>query len=134
MSASNEHGGLGTPKHAADDILQLSLDKFRWKTSGQIDRVEDLFDDDLVFVHITGHVSSKREWIDELRSGRFVYNAIVPKEACVRFTGDSAVLTGKAIFSVTMGTHKGEYRLAFKETYVRRGATWKLAELLTSTY
>lgn len=63
----------------------------------------------------------KAEWIAELRSSRFVYNAIFPKEASVRFTGGSAVLTGKAVFAVTMGQHKGEYKLAFTETYVRRG-------------
>jgi hypothetical protein len=116
------------------EILALSLEKFHWKTTGQIDRVQELFDDELHFVHITGHVSSKAEWIGELRSGRFVYEHIEPKEASVDVKGDWATLTGKAVFDVAMGRHRGRYRLAFTETYVRKNGAWKLVELLTSTY
>lgn len=117
-----------------DEILALSLAKFGWKTSGQIDRVEDLFDDDLHFVHITGHVSSKAEWMEELRSGRFVYNRIEPRGASVAIEGDKATLKGRAVFTVTMGGHRGQFRLQFTEIYVRRASRWKLVELLTSTY
>lgn len=124
---------MTTPDVEAE-ILALSLAKFEWKTSGQIDRLEDLFDDALHFVHITGHVSSKAEWIAELRSRRFVYDRIEPKGATVTVDGDRATLNGKAVFDVTMGRHKGRYRLAFTETYVRRSDGWKLTELLTSTY
>ncbi|RVO69947.1 nuclear transport factor 2 family protein [Sinorhizobium medicae] len=118
----------------ARKILALSLAKFRWKTSGDIGRLGDLFDDDLHFVHITGHVSSKTEWIDELRSGRFVYESIEPKGASVETRGDEAVLTGRAVFTVRMGGHRGVYRLQFTQTYVRKDGGWKLRELLTSTY
>jgi hypothetical protein len=121
-------------KSVEDEILALSLAKFEWKTSGQIDRVEDLFDDDLHFVHITGHVSSKSEWIDELLSGRFAYERIEPQGASVVVEGDKAILTGRAIFTVWMGRHPGQFRLAFTETYIRRQRGWKLVELLTSTY
>ncbi|MCZ8352957.1 MAG: nuclear transport factor 2 family protein [Rhizobium sp.] len=114
--------------------MALSLAKFEWKTSGQIDRVEDLFDDELHFVHITGHVSSKSEWIDELRSGRFAYEHIEPKDASVTVDHSKVTLTGRAIFTVRMGRHSGQFKLAFTETYVRQRQGWKLVELLTSTY
>ena len=117
-----------------EEILALSLAKFQWKTSGQIDLLEDLFDDALHFVHITGHVSSKAEWIGELRFRHFVYNRIEPRGATVVVVGDTATLKGKAVFDVTMGSHNGQYRLAFIETYVRRPDGWKLTELLTNTY
>jgi hypothetical protein len=59
----------------------------------------------------------------------------VPKGATVkRISDDRAVLTGRAVFSVTMGGYKGEYRLAFTEAYVRKNGGWMLVELLTSTY
>ncbi|NKJ96228.1 DUF4440 domain-containing protein [Rhizobium leguminosarum bv. viciae] len=121
-------------RSAEEEIIALSLDKFRWKTSRRFDLVEALFDDDLHFVHITGHVSSKREWIEELRSGRFVYNRIEPRGASVAVEGDRATLRGKAVFTVTRGAHRGQYRLAFTEVYVRKPAGWRLVELLTSTY
>lgn len=47
-----------------------------------------------------GHVSSKREWIAELRSSRFVYETIEPKGASVAMKDGEAVLTRRAIFTV----------------------------------
>ena len=55
------------------EIFNLSKDKFRWKTEGKIDSVAELFDDELVFVHLDGHISSKDEWINELKSRRFIF-------------------------------------------------------------
>ena len=45
------------------EILKLSTDKFRWKTEGKIDAIADLFDNELVFVHLTGHITTKADWI-----------------------------------------------------------------------
>ena len=44
------------------EILNLSLEKFKWKTTGNVDAVEDLFDDEL-FVHLTGHITTKGDWM-----------------------------------------------------------------------
>src|SRR5215212_5455063 len=58
------------------EILHLSLDKFQWKTTGKFDLLADLFDEELVFVHLTGHITTKDDWINQLKTRRFVYNNI----------------------------------------------------------
>ncbi|WP_428329815.1 nuclear transport factor 2 family protein [Mucilaginibacter sp.] len=114
------------------EILQLSLEKFRWKTEGEIDRIADLFDDDLVFIHITGHQTTKTEWISQLRSKHFVYNRINQREAKVKAYGDTAVLVGKADFRVNGGSL---YKLIYTEVYTKKKNQWKLVNLhTTSTY
>ncbi len=119
----------------AAEIIQLSAEKFRWKTERQIDRVADLFDDDLVFVHLNGHVSSKKEWIDQLRSGRFVYHAIAVKEVSAKIYGDTSVLVGKAEFTVSMsGGTRSTFPLVYTEVYVRKESAWKLTNLHTCSY
>lgn len=112
------------------EILNLSLEKFRWKTEGKIDLVEELFDDDLVFVHITGHSTTKAEWIKQLRSNAFFYNQIDLKEASVKVYGDTAVLVGKAYFMVNGGSL---YRLIYTEVYTRKKGMWKLVNLHTTS-
>ncbi|MCI1189148.1 nuclear transport factor 2 family protein [Hymenobacter sp. DH14] len=114
------------------EILRLSQEKFRWKTEGQIDRLADLFDDALVFVHLNGHFSSKQEWIEELRTKRFIYNAIDLQEASARAYGDTAVLVGKARFRVTMHGAAGAWTLIYTEVYARKGKHWKLVNLHTT--
>jgi hypothetical protein len=57
--------------------------------------LEDVFDDELVFVHLNGYITSKREWMSELRSRRFVYDRIEPHETSVRAFGDAAKRSGE---------------------------------------
>lgn len=66
------------------EILELCRDKFHWKTNREIDRVEELFDDGLIFVHLNGHVTTKREWIATMRSGTFVYRSIRGRAAAIQ--------------------------------------------------
>lgn len=115
------------PSTTESEILRLSQEKFRWKTQGNIDAISDLFDDDLVFVHLNGHISSKAEWIAELRSRRFIYNAI----ASAKVYGSTVVLVGKATFRVTMGGSQGTYHLVYTEVYTLKGNQWKLVNLHT---
>ena len=81
------------------EILNLSLEKFRWKTTGEFDSLADLFDDELVFVHITGHITTKDDWINQLKTERFVYNKIEQKEASVISQKSLATLITKIIES-----------------------------------
>lgn len=111
-----------------DEIYELSREKFRWKTEGHFDQLADLLDDDLVFVHLTGVITSKEEWMGQLRSRTFVYERIDLKDASVRAYGDTAVLVGKARFVVNGGS---AYPLVYTEVYVRKNGDWKLVNLHT---
>jgi Domain of unknown function (DUF4440) len=112
------------------EIIDFSLEKFRWKTEGKIDLVENLFDDELVFVHITGHITNKKEWISQLRSKSFVYNTIEPKEVSAKVYGNTAVLVGKAKFTVNGGS---VYHLVYTEVYTNKNNHWKLVNLHTTS-
>lgn len=121
--------------HLVTDIRALSLRKFHWKTQQDIDLIKDLFDDALVFVHITGHASSKDKWIDEMRSGRFVYERIQPQqEAMVALSGDMATLQGRAVFAVNMQGYRASYDIGYTEIYQRKHGAWKLVSLMTRAY
>ncbi|MBB2146852.1 DUF4440 domain-containing protein [Pedobacter sp. LMG 31464] len=117
--------------NSVEEILELSLEKFRWKTTGQIDNVANLFDDELVFVHITGHVTNKTEWINQLKTKSFVYNKIDPQEHKAEVYGDTAVLVGKGWFTVNEGS---VYKLVYTEVYTKKNAEWKLVNLHTTSY
>ena len=117
-----------------NEIIRLSAKKFRGKTERQIDRVENLFDDDLIFVHLNGNITSKAEWIGELRSGRFIYNAIDVKEVSAKNYGNTSVLVGRAEYTVTMLGQRSKYRLVYTEVYAKKAGQWKLVNLHTCSY
>jgi len=114
-----------------EEIMELSLEKFRWKTAGQIDKIADLFDDGLQFIHLTGQITTKAEWIAQLRTNAFVYNKIDPQEHSAKVYGDTTVLVGKAWFTVNGGSI---YKLIYTEVYTRKNGQWKLVNLHTTSY
>ncbi|RYZ77869.1 MAG: nuclear transport factor 2 family protein [Proteobacteria bacterium] len=122
------------PSQTELEILNLSKAKFLFKTQGDFDRLEAVFDDELEFVHITGHVSTKGEWMEELRSKRFIYERIDLKEAHASVDGDTAELNGKAVFTVLVHGSRGTYNLAYTERYRRQNGIWTLVGLYTNTY
>jgi hypothetical protein len=119
---------MQSPRATEDEIYALSKEKFRWKTEGRFDQLADLFDEDLVFVHLNGYITSKQEWMSQLRSRRFVYDRIDFKEASVRVYGGTVVLVGKATFVVNGGS---VYPLVYTEVYTRKNNQWKLVNLHT---
>lgn len=108
------------------EIRTLSEAKWRWATDGQLDRLADLFDDELVFVHLNGHITSKQEWMSELLSRRFVYNQIEPRKTSVCAFGDAAVVVGRGRFTVNGGLL---FNFVCTEVYAKRGGQWKLVSL-----
>lgn len=83
----------------------------------------DLFDDDLVFVHLNGYITSKEDWRSQLRARTFVYDRIDFKDASVRVYRDTAVLVGKARFVVNGGS---VYKLVYTEVYAKKNDQWNL--------
>ena len=115
----------------AEELMELSLEKFRWKTNEQFDKVAELFDDHLQFVHLTGHTTTKSQWLAQLRTKTFVYNKIEPQEHMVEVYGNTAVLVGKAWFTVNGGSM---YKLIYTEIYTKKEGKWKLVNLHTTSY
>jgi hypothetical protein len=114
-----------------EQIMELSLGKFKWKTAGDIDKVAELFDDELVCVQECGHSLSKAELILELKSKLLVYNRIEPQKIDVKMYGDVAVLTGRAWFTINGGKF---YKAAYTEVYIKKCDQWKLINLQSTWY
>lgn len=111
------------------EILELSQKKFNWKTGKKYDLLADLFDDELVFIHITGTITTKSEWMNTLRSGSFVYDKIEVKEASAKVYNNIAVLVGKATYTINGGA---VFKLIYTEVYALKNGNWKLINLHTT--
>lgn len=83
--------------------------------------------DDFVLVIGTGKVFTKKDLLDEARSGHIVYEHQRDTNQTVRVYGDTAVIT--ALLSAK-GTDQGKpfaYRVWFSDTYVRMPDGWRYA-------
>ena len=87
--------------------------------------LDRMLSDDFVLVTGSGKVFTKRDLLDEARSGHIVYEYQRDTNQVVRVWGDTAVIT--ALLSAK-GTDQGKpfaYRVWFSDTYVRMPAGWR---------
>lgn len=105
---------------AADDARLHAL------IASDVDALERLLCDDLVFVHANGRRDDKLSFLDDCRSGHIRYRSIARRDPLVTIAGDVAVLCASADMEVTVG---GEARSATARTmsvWTKTPAGWKL--------
>jgi hypothetical protein len=72
-------------------------------------------------------VETKEQFIAAVRSERMRYRSINASDPTVRMYGDSAVITGRGTFAVTMNRQDSEVDLHYTAVYRRGGVRgWQL--------
>ena len=86
-----------------------------------------LMTDDLSYTHSSGVTESKAEFLAGLKSGKYLYREITPRERRIRVHGDSAIVSGPAHIAIEPGGKRTEIDLYFSEVYVKQGGRWLMA-------
>lgn len=86
-----------------------------------------LMTDDLSYTHSSGVTESKAEFLTGLKSGKYLYREITPRERRIRVHGDSAIVSGPAHIVIEPGGKRTEIDLYFSEVYVKQGGRWLMA-------
>jgi uncharacterized protein (TIGR02246 family) len=111
-----------------DQRAVLAVDQER--TDAQIKqdagRLDRLLGDDLTYVHASGLVQSKAEFINDLKSGKRVYKTVANSDVEVRLLQDAAVITAKSEISVSFEGKENDLSLRVIEVYAKRNGGWQL--------
>ena len=77
----------------------LDLEQRRWRAlvAGDLEELDRLFDDAMVYTHSNGMVDSKQSYLGALRDGVFRYVDIDVQEAVPHEYGGTVVVTGTAL-------------------------------------
>jgi uncharacterized protein (TIGR02246 family) len=95
--------------------------------AGDLAGLGAMMTDDLTYTHSSGVVESKAEFLDGLKSGRYVYREITPRPRRVRVHGDAAVVSGPCHIVIEPGGKRSELDLYFTELYVKEAGAWRMA-------
>ncbi|MFM8832601.1 MAG: nuclear transport factor 2 family protein, partial [Cytophagales bacterium] len=78
--------------YAQDDfkVDLLSRKKFTWLTQKKLDSLADMPDERLMYVHSNGWMQTKKEMIDDLKSGKLNYISVDVKSNKVRVYNNTA--------------------------------------------
>ena len=114
--------------NAAQEVLALSREKWRWMAERKADTLAALFNDEAVFVHMGGTMTRAQE-LDVIRSGAIQYKQAEIQEASVRFVGATAIVLNRIRLTAVVGGNEVVNPFVVTEVYVRQNGSWTLGSL-----
>jgi len=93
-----------------------------------VQTLDGLFADDLSFIHASGALETKAEFLDSLKTGKRKLEAIDQEDVKLRlYDATTAVVTGKAhVRAVMGGTKKIDNNVRFEAVWVQVQGKWKM--------
>jgi hypothetical protein len=110
-----------------EKLLNLSKRKFDWMIHKQFDSLRWVLDERVQYVHSNGWIQTKQEILDDIQSGKLVYQAIDIQSAFVRFYDKTAIVNGRGKFQVVMGESSLVIDLSYTEVYTKNKGRWLLS-------
>ena len=105
---------------AADDRRFQAMVKQDWAvlTAGLAD--------DLVYVHSTARVESKKEHVGNLQAGKPHYRGAAPRERTVRVRGDVALVNGVSDMHVENAGKEQRFTIRYLAVYAKSDGRWQM--------
>ncbi len=115
-------------KSNEQEIINLSKEKWQWMAERNIGKLETLFHEKAVFVHMGGTMSRQQE-LDIIKSGGIHYKKADIHEASVNIIGNTAICLNRITLLAVVGGKEVTNPLVVTEVYVHESNDWKLASL-----
>ena len=123
-------GWSGTTARAGDAeqaVIAAHDKRIALTIAGDLAGLAAMMTADLTYTHSSGVEETKAEFLEGLRSGKYLYREITPRERRVRVHGDAAIVSGPAHVVIEPGGKRTELELYFTELYVKEGGQWRMA-------
>lgn len=89
---------------------------------------EENWTPDAIYVHMSGGVDNREEFIERLRSKATVYNSRQTRDVRIRQYGDAAIVSGASLINIIVRGTEKELDTRFTRVYVRDDqGRWRLA-------
>lgn len=113
---------------AEQEIIQLSKDKWQWMSDKDADKLDDLFHEKSMFVHMGGSWGKERE-MQIIKSGGIWYKKADVHEVSVKIIDDTAILLNRIDLLAEVGGNEVTNPFEVTEVYIKQGDDWKLGSL-----
>ncbi len=109
-------------------IVKLSKQKWQWMSDKNVAKLENLFHENSVFVHMGGSWGKERE-INIIESGGIHYKNAEIHEVSANVIGDTAILLNRITLLAVVGGNEVTNPFMVTEVYKKENDEWKLASL-----
>ena len=109
-------------------IVELSKQKWEWMSEKDVVKLENLFHENSVFVHMGGSWGKEQE-IEIIKSGGIHYKKAEIHEVSANVIGDTAILLNRITLLAVVGGNEVTNPFMVTEVYKKENDDWKLASL-----
>lgn len=120
-----------TPTKAEQEVLQLSNDKWQWMSEKLVNKLDSLFDEKSVFVHMGGSWGKTQE-LNVIRMGGIHYKKAEVYGASVNMVGNTAILLNDIDLVAVVGGNEVVNPFMVTEVYINQNGKWKMGSLTFS--
>ena len=113
---------------ADEEIIKLSKDKWQWMADKNVDTLNNLFDEEAVFVHMGGSWGKEQE-LGIIKSGGIWYKNAEVHEVSVNIIDNTAILLNRITLLAVVGGNEVTNPFMVTEVYVKENNNWKLGSL-----
>ena len=107
-------------------VIDLDRKRMRAMAAKDVETLENLLADDLVYTHSSARLDTKKSLIRAMVSGATVYTSIEPSGVKAQDLGDTVVLTGIAQIKVASNGTPNAFGVRFTNVYTRRDGRWQM--------
>ncbi len=106
----------------------LSLDDLRREAllKGDESTIDNLFDDQLMYIHSSAIVDSKSSYLKAMRTGEMSYFSIELRDRQVQVVGEIALLTGIAHMNIQINAMPRMANIRYTTTWRKQKNTWQM--------
>ena len=108
------------------EVIQLHSSKFRWMVERNLDSLSMLLHPKLKYIHSNGWIESRKEVLENIRTGKLVYRQVDIDSTDVSISEKKAVIKGTGTFYVTLDGKDITIRLLYEEHYKKSRKGWLL--------
>lgn len=121
----------GTVKEE-QELLDLSKSKWQWMADKNVETLNDLFDENCVFVHMGGSWGKTQE-LNTIKGGFIWYKKAAVYGASVNIFGNTAILLNDIDLLAVVGGKEVTHAFMVTEVYLKENGKWKMGSLTFST-
>ncbi|MEN9609536.1 MAG: hypothetical protein RLZZ628_350 [Bacteroidota bacterium] len=116
----------------AQQIIQLSKDKWQWMADKKVENLEKLFDEQSKFVHMSG-TWKKQEELDIIKTGTIWYKNAKIHDTAIEMFGKTAIVWNRITLEAVVRGNEVKTEFTVTEVYQKKGKAWKLLALTFSS-
>jgi len=98
---------------AEKEIRDLETQRFHAMEKGDVETLDRIISDDLIYTHANGLRQSKFDVIGVLGSSDMKYESITPYDVRVRIYNDAAIVAGRASIRIKAHGERESFELTF---------------------